>query len=85
MKKRGIRILDPRLAGVETPKVDEACWRGREMCGFMLYEQIPNPSIPDWARDNKPKRLAWNNESRMVSLAPSSLIRRWDGYVIRIG
>lgn len=48
LKKRGIRILDPRLAGADTPKVDEACWRGREMCGFMLYDKekkIPKPEV----------------------------------------
>lgn len=54
MKKRGIRILDPRLAGADTPKVDEACWRGREMCGFMLCDENSHtPGTPDNAAVNQ--------------------------------
>jgi hypothetical protein len=31
LKKRGIRTLDPRVAGVEPKLAEPACWRGREM------------------------------------------------------
>lgn len=35
LKKRGMRTLDPRL-GVEPKLAGPACWRGTEMCGFMI-------------------------------------------------
>lgn len=31
LKKRGMRTLDPRVAGVEPKLAEPACWRGREM------------------------------------------------------